>query len=104
MRSIKYNGDQIKKEKLGGSCGMYGEMCIHGCGGGQLKERDNLEELGRDRSVTLKVDYKEMGWINVVRDEYKCWAVVSTVMHACVLYIYIYIYIYVCVCVCVCVW
>lgn len=56
---------------------------------GQLKERDNLEDLGIGRSVILKVDCKETGWegrnwINMVHDEYKWWAVVSKVMHACV--------------------
>ena len=66
---------------------------------GQLKERDNLEDLGIDRSMILKVDFKETGWegrdwIHVVCDEYKWWAVVSTVIHASVIYI----------CVCVCVW
>jgi hypothetical protein len=68
-------------------------MCIHGFGGGQMKERDNLEDLGIDRSVILKLDFKETGWegrdwINVVHDEYKWWAVVSKVMHACVIYMY----------------
>jgi hypothetical protein len=50
-----------------------------------------LEDLSIDRSIILKVDFKETGWegidwINVVRDEYKWWAAVSTVMHAHVLY------------------
>ena len=59
---------------------------------GQLKERDNLEDLGIDRSMILKVDFKETGWegrdwIHVVCDEYKWWAVVSTVIHASVIYI-----------------
>jgi hypothetical protein len=58
---------------------------------GQLKERENLEDLGIDRSVMLKLDFKETGWegrdwIIVVRDEYKWWAVVSKVTHACVIY------------------
>jgi hypothetical protein len=58
---------------------------------GHLKERDNLDNLGIDRSVIFKVDFKETGWegrdwINVVCDEYKGWAVVRMVMHASVIY------------------
>lgn len=77
-----------------GCMGRCAYMILMGTAEG---ERGNLEELGIDGSVILKVDFKETGWegrdwINLVHDEYMWWAVVSTVMHACVLYV--------CVCVC----
>jgi hypothetical protein len=39
-----------------GTCGSYGrsEKCVHGFGGGNLKERANLDELGIDGRIILK--------------------------------------------------
>jgi len=41
---------------MGGACGRYGgeEKCIRGCGGGNLKEREYLENLGVDMKLILK--------------------------------------------------
>ena len=48
-----HSGDQMKKQ-MGRACGTYGrqERCIHG--GGELRERDNLQDLGVDGTVTIK--------------------------------------------------
>jgi hypothetical protein len=64
---------------------------------GELKERDNLDDLGIDGSVILKWGWEGRDWINVVHGKDKWWAVVSVVVNTCVIYIYM------CVCVCVCV-
>jgi hypothetical protein len=43
-----FSGDKIKKNELGGICCkcVGQETCIQGFGGGHLRERDNLEDLG----------------------------------------------------------
>ena len=40
-------GDQIEKNKMGGVFRTYGgeERCIQSFGGGNLRERDHLEDL-----------------------------------------------------------
>ena len=67
-------------------CGIYVrlEKCIQGFGGGDLRERNNLEDLsvnGRTRRLILtwifkKWDGGDMDWINVAQDM----ALVSVVM------------------------
>jgi hypothetical protein len=49
-------GDQIKKNEMGGACSTYGgeDRCIQGFGGGNLKERDHLEDPGDDGVTILK--------------------------------------------------
>jgi hypothetical protein len=41
---------------MGGACGTHGgeERCIQSFGGGHLKERDHLEDLGVDGRIILK--------------------------------------------------
>ena len=50
------SGDQIEKTEMGGACSMYGgvERCIQGICGGNLMERDRLEDSGRDRRIILR--------------------------------------------------
>jgi hypothetical protein len=46
---------------MGGACGMCGrqERCIQGFGGGDLKKREHLENLGIDGSMILKWIFKK---------------------------------------------
>jgi hypothetical protein len=53
-----FSGDQIKKNEMGGTCGRQ-DMCIQGFGGGDLIERDHLEDLGIDGSIILKWIFKK---------------------------------------------
>jgi hypothetical protein len=48
--------DQIRKNEIGGECGMCrrGERCIQGLGGGNPMEKGHLENLGMDRRILLK--------------------------------------------------
>jgi len=43
------------RNDMGGACSTYGgeESCIQGIGGGNLKEKDNLEESGADGMIIL---------------------------------------------------
>jgi hypothetical protein len=52
--------DQIKKNEMGGLCGTYGrqETCMQGFGGGDLMERDHLEDVGIDWKIILKWIFK----------------------------------------------
>jgi len=45
---------------MGGSCGTYGGLdgCIQGDGGGNLRERDHLEDLGMDVEIILILFWK----------------------------------------------
>jgi len=53
---------------------MYGieERCVHGIGGGVLRERDHLEDQGKQGRIILKRIFKEwnegMDWIDLVQD------------------------------------
>ena len=51
-----YSGDQIKKNEMGVACEAYGgeERCIYGFGGGDLRVRGYLEDLGIDGRIILK--------------------------------------------------
>jgi hypothetical protein len=51
-----YSGDQIRKDEKGGACSTYGrqERCIQGFGGGNLRERENLEDLGVGGRIIIK--------------------------------------------------
>ena len=60
---------------MGGACGTYGvrERCVQGFGGGDLRERDHLEDIGLDGSLLLKWIFKKwdeegMDWIDVAED------------------------------------
>jgi len=46
----KYPGGKIIKKEMGGICDSYGRQkrCIQGFGGGYLRRRDHLEDLGVD--------------------------------------------------------
>jgi len=48
--------DQIKKNEMGGACGMHGgeERFTQELGGGNMKNRDHLEDGGVGRMVILK--------------------------------------------------
>ena len=49
-------GDQIEKNEMGGVFITYGgeERCIEGFGGGNLRERDHLEDLSVGWRIILK--------------------------------------------------
>jgi hypothetical protein len=55
LNSIYCYFDQIKKEKMGGACGLYGreDKYTQGCSR-KLKKRDRLQELSVDDSILLK--------------------------------------------------
>jgi len=48
-------GDEIEKNEIGEACSMYGgeERHIQGFGGGNLRERDHLEDPGKDGPIIL---------------------------------------------------
>jgi hypothetical protein len=50
-----YSGHQIK-DKKGGACGLYegDEECMRGLHSGNLKEKDQLEDIGIDGIMILK--------------------------------------------------
>jgi len=57
-----YSGDQIKMNDLDGACGMYGrkERCIQGFSG-EMRERNQLEDLGIDGRIILKWMLRKWG-------------------------------------------
>jgi hypothetical protein len=58
----EYSGDHIKKNEMGGACATYGgqKRCILGFGGGDLMERDHLEDQGIDSRIILKRIFKTL--------------------------------------------
>jgi hypothetical protein len=51
-----YSGDHVKKNGMGRLCGTYGGTRIsYSVLVGNLRERDNLEGLGVDESILLKL-------------------------------------------------
>ena len=50
-----FSGDQIKKNEMGGACNTFGgaERCIQGFLGGEVRERDHLEDLDIDRRIII---------------------------------------------------
>jgi hypothetical protein len=38
------------------------ERCVQDFGGGDLRERDHLEDAGLDERIILKTDLQEVGW------------------------------------------
>jgi hypothetical protein len=58
-----YSGDQIKKNEMGGACGMYGREEVHKeIWWGVLRERDRSEDVGLDRRIILKWTFNKSDW------------------------------------------
>jgi hypothetical protein len=73
---------------MGGACSAYGreERHIGGFGGGNLRERDHLEEPDEDGRIILrwifrKWDVGGMDWIELAQDMDRWRALVNAVMH-----------------------
>jgi hypothetical protein len=64
---------------------MGERRCIQGIDGGNLRERDNLEDLGIDGRIILtwifKKCYEGLEGIDVARYKDRWWAVVNAVMN-----------------------
>ena len=66
---------------------MYGgeEKCIQGFGGGNLRERGHLEDLGVYGRVILKWIFEKwdegMDWIDLAQNRDRWWALVNAVMN-----------------------
>jgi len=69
------------------ACTMNGgdETCIQGFGGGNLRVRDHVGDLGIDRRIILKWNFQMwdegMGSVGLVLDGDRWWAVENTVMN-----------------------
>jgi hypothetical protein len=52
------------------------EICIQGFGGGDLRERDHLEDQGVDGRIILRWKFMKwvggMDWINLAQDRDRC--------------------------------
>jgi len=65
---------EFRKNETDRTCSMYGvgERCVHGNGGGVLRERYHLEEQGLQERILLKRIFKEwnegMDWIDLAQD------------------------------------
>jgi len=82
-----YSGDQIKKNEMGGTCGIYwGEgRCIQGFGGKPEGERPLVRSRHRWED-NIEMDLQEVGWggmdwVGLVQDRDRWWAVVKVVMN-----------------------
>jgi hypothetical protein len=73
---------------MGGACRAYGreKRHIHGCGGGNLRERDYLGDTDVDGKIILrwifgKLDVRCMDWIELVHGRDMWRALVNAVMN-----------------------
>ena len=72
---------------MGGASGTYGrgEEVHSGFWWGNLKERNNLEDIGLDGRIILKCIFKKwdglMDWIDMAQDGDRFWALVLAVMN-----------------------
>jgi hypothetical protein len=73
---------------MGGVCSAHGveERRVHGFGGGNLRERDQLEEPGVDGRVILRWIFRKwevggMDWIDLAQDRERWRALVNAVMN-----------------------
>jgi hypothetical protein len=54
-------GDQIEKNEMGAACSMYGreERFVLGFDGGNMRERDHLEDPGIDGRILLRWTFRK---------------------------------------------
>jgi hypothetical protein len=68
---------------MGGACGIYRgkEKCIEGFSGGNLKERDQMEDLGVDGRNLKEIEWEGVDWTHLSYNRNNSQAVVNTVMN-----------------------
>jgi hypothetical protein len=83
------SGDIIKKNEMGWTCSTFGERRgIYRVLVGNLRERDHMEDTGKDGKIILRWIFREwdvacggMDWIELAQDRDRWRALVNVVMN-----------------------